>query len=96
MVRNYIVSRGYKEFKHALGHQVGTEAHDGGTLIGPLWERYGDIPKGKLEVNQVYTLEPSIKTKNFGWVSLEEDIVVTKDGCEFLVSPAKDFIYIEN
>ncbi len=95
-VRKYIVSRGYEEFMHGLGHQVGTEAHDGGTLIGPLWERYGDIPKGKFEVNQVYTLEPSIKTKNFGMVSLEEDIVVTKDGCEFLVPPAKDFIFIEN
>ena len=96
IAREYITSRGYEEFKHALGHQLGSEAHDGGTLIGPLWERYGDISKGKIELNQVFTLEPSLKTKNYGMVSLEEDIVVTKDGCEFLVPPAKDFIYIEN
>ena len=94
-VREYILAQGYEEFKHGLGHQIGIEAHDGGTLLGPLWERYGDLPKGLIEINQVFTIEPSIKTKSYGMVSLEENIVITKDGCEFLVPPQKDFIYLE-
>lgn len=94
-VREYILTQGYEEFKHALGHQVGIQAHDGGTILGPLWERYGDLPKGLIETNQVFTIEPSIKTKSYGMVSLEENVVVTKNGCEFLVPPQKDFIYIE-
>ncbi len=94
-VREYILAQGYEEFKHGLGHQIGIEAHDGGTSLGPLWKRYGDSPKGLIEINQVFTIEPSIKTKSYGMVSLEENIVITKDGCEFLVSPQKDFIYVE-
>ncbi len=86
--------RGYDEFMHGLGHQVGIMAHDGGGGLFPLWERYRDLPKMLLEVGQVYTIEPSLKTNNYGSVSLEEMVVVTEDGCEFLVPPAKDFIYI--
>jgi len=94
LVRDYQISRGYSEYIHGLGHQVGIMAHDGGTGLFPLWERYGDTPKHLLEVGQVFTIEPSLKTKNYGSVSLEEMIVVTEDSCEYLVPPAKDFIYI--
>lgn len=95
IARDYVLERGYEEYGHALGHQVGTKTHDGGTLLGPLWERYRDIPKGLVEENMVYTLELNVKTKNYGYVSLEEDIVVTKDGCKFLIPRQEKFITIE-
>jgi Xaa-Pro aminopeptidase len=94
IVRDYQISRGYKEFMHGLGHQVGIMAHDGGGGLFPQWDRYKDLPNMLLEEGQVYTIEPSLRTKNYGSVSLEEMIVVTKDGCEFLVPPTNDFIYI--
>ena len=94
IARDYILERGYEEYGHALGHQLGMQAHDGGTLLGPLWERYGDIPKGLVEENQIFTLELNVKTKNYGYVSLEEDIVVTKDGCRFLIPKQEKFITI--
>lgn len=92
VARDYVLERGYEEFGHALGHQVGTHAHDGGVLLGPLWERYGDIPKGKVEEGNIFTLELNVKTKHYGYVSLEEDIVVTKNGCEFLTPRQEKFI----
>ena len=95
IARDYVLERGYEEYGHALGHQVGTKTHDGGTLLGPLWERYRDIPKGLVEENMVFTLELNVKTKNYGYVSLEEDIVVTKDGCKFLIPRQEKFITIE-
>jgi Xaa-Pro aminopeptidase len=95
IARDYIISQGYEEFKHGLGHQVGIMAHDGGCLLGPLWPRYGNTPKKEIKVGQVFTLEPSLKTKNHGMVSMEEMIVVTPDGCEFLVKPREDFIFIQ-
>lgn len=94
IARDYIQKRGYQEYLHALGHQVGRNAHDGGVLLGPLWERYGDKPKGLLQKNQVFTLEPSLHTTHFGDVSLEEMILVTDTGCEFIIPPVSDFIYI--
>lgn len=92
--RDYVISQGYEEFKHALGHQVGLRAHDGGNLIGPLWERYGSSPKQPLQIGQVFTLEPSLKTQNHGMIAMEEMIVVTETGCDFLVPPKKDFIFV--
>jgi Xaa-Pro aminopeptidase len=94
LIRDFIKKRGYEEFKHGLGHQVGLKAHDGGVFMGPLWERYGESPRLPLQEGQVFTIEPSIKTENFGMVALEEMIVITKHGCEFLVPPLKDFIYV--
>lgn len=94
IVRDYVKNRGYKEFMHSLGHPVGIKAHDGGALMGPLWERYGDLPKTLLEEDQVFTIEPSIKTENYGMVALEEMVIITKTGCKFIVEPATDFIYI--
>ncbi len=95
VARTFVCERGYAEYQHALGHQVGINAHDGGTLLGPLWDRYGDSPKGVIEVGNVFTLELYVTTKNFGQVSLEENIVVKKSGCEFLSNPQTTLICIE-
>ncbi|MHA1904467.1 MAG: M24 family metallopeptidase [Candidatus Thorarchaeota archaeon] len=94
IARDYVKERGFEEYQHALGHQLGRHAHDGGTLLGPLWDRYGDTPKGEVEKGNVFTLELYVTTKDFGQVSLEEDIVVTDSGCKFLSKPQRDLIYV--
>jgi len=93
--RDFVKERGYEEYQHALGHQLGLQAHDGGTLLGPLWERYGNTPNGILEPNNVFTLELYVTTENYGQVSLEEDIVITKDGCKFLSTPQRELKCID-
>ncbi|MFW9992558.1 MAG: M24 family metallopeptidase [Candidatus Odinarchaeota archaeon] len=95
IARDHVISRGYDEYAHALGHQLGTKAHDGGVLLGPLWERYGDTPKGLVEEGNVFTLELHVKTRNYGTVSLEENIVVEKDRVRFLVPPQAKFTTIK-
>jgi Xaa-Pro aminopeptidase len=95
VARDFVKERGYEEYQHALGHQVGRLAHDGGVLLGPLWERYGDTPKGPVEVGNVFTLELYVTTQNYGQVSLEEDILITKSGCEFLSKPQTELICLK-
>jgi Xaa-Pro aminopeptidase len=94
LARGYIVEKGYGEFPHALGHQVGQKTHDGAGLLCPVWERYGTLPYLKVEESQVYTLEPRITIPGYGVATAEEIIVVRRDGGEFLSRPQKEVFLI--
>jgi Xaa-Pro aminopeptidase len=94
IARNFIVSKGYPEFPHGLGHQVGRSTHDGAGMLGPRWERYGNVPYLPIEVGQVYTIEPRLPIEKYGVATVEEMIVVTKDGCKWLSHPQKEIFLI--
>ncbi|MCD6194111.1 MAG: aminopeptidase P family protein [Candidatus Aminicenantes bacterium] len=94
VAREYLVSQGYEEFPHALGHQVGRFAHDGTALLGPAWEKYAGKPFEVIEPQMVFTLEPRLKIEKRGIVTIEEMVVVTPDGAEFLSTPQKELILI--
>jgi Xaa-Pro aminopeptidase len=89
VARGHVTDLGYPEYMHALGHQLGRNAHDGGTLLGPRWERYGRTPEGVVEEGNVFTLELHVPTSMHGQVSLEEDVLVTSEGCRFLSVPQR-------
>jgi Xaa-Pro aminopeptidase len=84
VARGHLQSRGYPEYAHALGHHLGRAVHDGGGVLGPRWERYGDTPNEKVREGNVYTLEPSVHVEGHGLISLEEDVVVEQGGVRFL------------
>ena len=84
IARDIVIKAGYNEFMHALGHQIGRNVHDGGCLLGPRWEKYGQSPFYLVEEGQAFTLELHVYVENHGYCSIEEDVLVTKDGCEFL------------
>jgi Xaa-Pro aminopeptidase len=85
--RNTITQRGYPEYQHALGHQIGRSAHDGATLLGPRWERYGECVQGVVQEHNVFTLELGVHVPGRGYIGLEEDMLVTATGCEYLSTP---------
>ena len=92
--RAVIVGAGYDEFPHALGHQVGRFAHDGTALLGPKWEKYAQKPYQKLEAGMVFTLEPRLTVPEKGVVTIEEMVVVTENGAEFLGPPQTDLVLV--
>ena len=94
IAREYIVSQGYDEYPHALGHQIGREAHDGGGLLAPKWERYGSLPDMPIEKNQLYTIEPRLTIPDYGIATVEEIVVITDTGCKFLSNRQKEIFLI--
>jgi len=88
--RTSLVDAGYPEPMHALGHQLGRSAHDGGTTLAPRWDRYGAAPLGLVEVGNVFTVEYGAAVPGHGYIGPEEDLVVTADGVEWLSTPQRE------
>ena len=94
VARAHIVAAGFDEYPHALGHQIGREPHDGAGLLCPVWERYGEKPFAVVEEGQCFTLEPSLKVPGHGSATVEEIVVVTRDGCRFLSEPQSELMLV--
>jgi Xaa-Pro dipeptidase len=74
IARKVIEKAGYGDnFPHQLGHGIGLQFHEPPTLH-PMSD---DI----IEKGMVFAIEPAIYIPGFGGVRLEENIVVTDNGC---------------
>lgn len=93
--RQYIIKNGYEEYPHALGHQVGRFAHDGTALLGPAWEKYANKPFEKLEEGMVFTIEPRLTVPGYGVATIENMVVITSDGAEYISTPQTKLLYIK-
>jgi Xaa-Pro aminopeptidase len=91
--RQLVTASGYPEFKHGLGHGLGRAVHDGGTLLGPRWPCYGTTTERAVEAGNVFTLELGVPTAA-GFIGLEEDVLVTAQGCVFLSSFPREPILV--
>lgn len=94
VAREFIVDNGYPEYMHAFGHLLGRSAHDGATVLGPRWERYQGICDLAIEPTNIFTLELHVVVPDRGVMSLEEDVLVTDNGVEYLSAPQTALRYI--
>lgn len=68
-------------FKHGLGHGVGTVIHE--------WPNFKPKCEDVLPVGCVMTIEPGIYLKGFGGVRIEDMYLITKNGAESLTNVPK-------
>lgn len=94
VARRIVTEAGYDEFPHGLGHQVGRFAHDGTALLGPAWEKYATKPFRPIEPGMVFTIEPRLTVPGRGVCTVEEMVLVTEDGCEWLSTPQRELIVV--
>jgi Xaa-Pro aminopeptidase len=92
--RGIVTAAGYPEYPYGTGHQVGRNAHDGGALLAPHYERYAAAPDMQVEAGHVYTLEPGLAVPGYGYIGLEEDVLVTEAGAEFLSTPQTELVLL--
>lgn len=86
--RSVITAAGFGDaFGHALGHGIGLDVHEGPAL-SPRNEAL-------LEAGMVVTVEPGIYLPGWGGVRIEDDVVVTADGCRILTHAPKGLLAFE-
>jgi Xaa-Pro aminopeptidase len=82
VARKIISKSGLGEFGHGLGHGIGLEIHEAPRLtVGQ---------KTKLRPGMIVTVEPGIYLPGWGGVRIEDDILVTRTGCEVLTGVTKN------
>ena len=79
-------SRGYPRVG-ALGHEMGTYAHEGGMRCGTAF--WVDELDCHYETGMTFTMEPAILTAH-GRLCQEEDVAITETGCRLLSIPQKE------
>jgi len=94
VMRDYFAENDLPVWNYGVGHQMGRACHDGGVLLGPRWERYGELPNQTIEAGHVYVLETGFSIPGFGLAVIEDDFVVTDDGIEWLAPPQRELILI--
>jgi Xaa-Pro aminopeptidase len=84
VARGVITKAGFgKNFGHGLGHGIGLEIHEAPRLAAGQ--------QRKLEPGMVVTVEPGIYLPGWGGVRIEDDILVTKTGCQVLTTLGKQW-----
>jgi Xaa-Pro aminopeptidase len=84
VARKTIAKAGFgPNFGHGLGHGIGLEIHEGPRLAAKVHR--------KLEPGMVVTVEPGIYLPGWGGVRIEDDVLVTKAGCEVLTTVGKQW-----
>jgi Xaa-Pro aminopeptidase len=72
-------------FGHGTGHGLGLEVHEEPRIARPSPR----LPDQVIEPGMVFTIEPGVYVPGVGGVRIEDDVLVTADGCEVMTRPER-------
>lgn len=87
IARKRIDRLGYgKYFSHSLGHGLGLHVHER--------PKISQLSKERLRSGSVITIEPGVYIPDFGGVRIEDDVLLTEQGCVVLNAAPKEFMVV--
>jgi Xaa-Pro aminopeptidase len=87
--RSVLEARGLgPNFGHGTGHGLGLDVHEDPRVGKPR----SDVDPVTVEAGMIFTIEPGAYIAGFGGVRIEDDVLVTTDGCEILTRPRRDLV----
>ncbi|WP_430742179.1 M24 family metallopeptidase [Bacillus atrophaeus] len=87
LTRDHITAKGYGQyFGHSTGHGLGMEVHESPGLSARS--------SAVLEPGMIVTVEPGIYIPETGGVRIEDDIVITENGCRTITHSPKELIIL--
>jgi len=84
IAREYILSKGYPNMPHSLGHGIGRKVHSG-LRLSPKSKAY-------LKPSMIFSIEPGIYIKGFGGVRIEDTVLINGNKIEILTKSMKKLI----
>jgi Xaa-Pro aminopeptidase len=88
--REVLTLHGLSEaFLHATGHGLGLDVHE----FPRIGRADADRPV-RLEAGMVCTIEPGAYVEGLGGARLEDDVLVTADGCEVLTTAPRGLLVV--
>ena len=76
-------------FLHATGHGLGLDVHEAPRIARPDLD-----PLMTVQAGMVFTVEPGAYLSDVGGVRLEDDVLVTAEGCEVLTDAPRELVVV--
>jgi len=77
-----------EQFGHGTGHGLGLEIHEAPRISKRTAEHPGEA---KIEPGMVFTIEPGAYVTGLGGVRIEDDVLVTPEGCTLLTDASREW-----
>lgn len=93
--RRAVETGGFPTVRHSVGHQVGRNCHDGGTILGPRRSYPRPDVETRVQAGEVYAIEPTvIQDGGLPCMLVEEDVLITESGAKLLSKRQSELVLI--
>ena len=93
--RRAVEAGGFPTIRHSVGHQIGRNCHDGGTILGPRRSYPRPDVETLVQPGELYAIEPTvIQDEGLPCMLVEENVLITEKGAQLLSKRQTELVLI--